>query len=127
MPNYGRERLTSRFSITIHRTQYLELKNSIILLISKMLDSEGSCGIMGMESSTQGLYHTTHFRNAQLIGFIRNYVSMNNSKILKLWSSCEIYGHERLDSRVCITIWNPCIRLFSFSYLFPQNITQIYS
>ena len=27
MPNYGRERLNARFSITIDRTQYLELKN----------------------------------------------------------------------------------------------------
>ncbi|WMV25932.1 hypothetical protein MTR67_019317 [Solanum verrucosum] len=35
------------------------------------------------------------------------------------------YRHERLDSRVYITIWNSCIRLFSFSYLLPQNLTQI--
>ena len=46
MPNYGHERLNARFSITIDRTQYLELKN---------------------------FNDTTHFKNAQLRGFMRNY------------------------------------------------------
>ncbi|WMV41025.1 hypothetical protein MTR67_034410 [Solanum verrucosum] len=46
MPNYGRERLNSRFSITVDRTQYFELKN---------------------------FNDTTHFMNAQLRGFMQNY------------------------------------------------------
>ncbi|WMV18522.1 hypothetical protein MTR67_011907 [Solanum verrucosum] len=49
MPNYGRERLNSR------------------------LNSEGSCGIMGKNNSSHGLQDTTHLKNVQLIGFIRNY------------------------------------------------------
>ena len=44
MPNYGRERLNAKFSITIDRTQYLELKN---------------------------FDNTTHFKNVQLKGFMR--------------------------------------------------------
>ncbi|WMV41176.1 hypothetical protein MTR67_034561 [Solanum verrucosum] len=106
MPNYGREQLNPRFSITIHRTQYSELK--------KFNDS-------------------THFKNARLRGFMQNYghelpnsrtqrynikrvrnsiLKTQNlrilllSKMLSLRSSHRIYGHERLDSRVYITIWN---------------------
>ncbi|WMV08450.1 hypothetical protein MTR67_001835 [Solanum verrucosum] len=51
MLNYRRERLNSRVSITIYRTQYLKLNNS----------------------RTHGLYDTTHLMNARLIGFMRNY------------------------------------------------------
>ncbi|WMV57991.1 hypothetical protein MTR67_051376 [Solanum verrucosum] len=58
MPNYERERLNSRFSITMHRTQYSKLKN---------------------------FNDTTHFKNAQLRGFMQN------------------YGHEQLNSR---TSWS---------------------
>uniref|UniRef100_M1DGX3 Uncharacterized protein n=1 Tax=Solanum tuberosum TaxID=4113 RepID=M1DGX3_SOLTU len=46
-----------------------------------MLDSEGSCGIMGMNYSTQGLNDTSHLKTARLIGFMRN------------------YGHELLNTR----------------------------
>ncbi|WMV18310.1 hypothetical protein MTR67_011695 [Solanum verrucosum] len=46
MPNYGRERLNSKVSITIYRTQYSKLNR---------------------------LNDTTHLKNARLIGFMRNY------------------------------------------------------
>ncbi|WMV41380.1 hypothetical protein MTR67_034765 [Solanum verrucosum] len=46
MPKYRRERLNSWFSITIHRTQYSELKN---------------------------FNDTTHLKKVQLIGFMWNY------------------------------------------------------
>ena len=46
MLNYRREELNARFSITIYRNQYLKLKN---------------------------FKDTTHFKNAQLGGFIMNY------------------------------------------------------
>ncbi|WMV37891.1 hypothetical protein MTR67_031276 [Solanum verrucosum] len=38
-----------------------------------MLDSEGSCRIMGMNYSTQGLNDTSHLNTARLTGFMRNY------------------------------------------------------
>ncbi|WMV20347.1 hypothetical protein MTR67_013732, partial [Solanum verrucosum] len=57
-PNYVLERLNARFSITIDKTQYLELKN---------------------------FNNTTHFKNAQLRGFMRN------------------YEHELLNSRTQVT------------------------
>ena len=48
------------FQITIHKTLYLELNNSktqgvMILLISRMLNSEDSWRIMDMKYLTQGL------------------------------------------------------------------------
>uniref|UniRef100_M1DQB3 Uncharacterized protein n=1 Tax=Solanum tuberosum TaxID=4113 RepID=M1DQB3_SOLTU len=46
-----------------------------------MLDSEGSCGIMGVDYSTHGLKDTSHLKTTRLIGFMRN------------------YGHELLNSR----------------------------
>lgn len=46
------------------------------------------------------------------------------SKVLNWWSSCK-FGHERLNPRVYIIIWISCIWLFSFLYLFTQNLTQI--
>ena len=63
MPKYERERLNAKFSITIDRTPYLELKNfndttqlkdSKIILISRMLYV--SYKIMGMNNSTQGVH-----------------------------------------------------------------------
>ncbi|WMV18999.1 hypothetical protein MTR67_012384 [Solanum verrucosum] len=51
MPNYGRERLNSSFSITIYRTQYSKLD----------------------ESRIQGLNDTTHLMNTRLIGFKWDY------------------------------------------------------
>ncbi|WMV54690.1 hypothetical protein MTR67_048075 [Solanum verrucosum] len=83
----------------MHRTQYLELKNSrdnshpktarLIGYIRnyghELLNSrtfmEGSSGIMGMNYSTQGLNDTSHLKIARLIRFMRN------------------YGHELLNSR----------------------------
>ncbi|WMV09391.1 hypothetical protein MTR67_002776 [Solanum verrucosum] len=53
----------------------------MILLISRMLDSEGSCRIMGMNYLTQGLNDNSHLKTARLIGLMRN------------------YGHELLNSR----------------------------
>ncbi|WMV32247.1 hypothetical protein MTR67_025632 [Solanum verrucosum] len=102
MPNYGRERLNSRFSITIHRTQKFQFEDFMIL---------------------------PHLKNAQLIGFMQNYghellnsgtswVTCSSSMILNIISKgleledttplkdAQImkliwnYGHERLDSRV---------------------------
>ena len=59
----------------------------MILLISRMLNSEGSCGIMSMNYSTQGLKDTSHLKTARLIGFMRN------------------YGHEQFNSK---TLWVTC-------------------
>ncbi|WMV57477.1 hypothetical protein MTR67_050862 [Solanum verrucosum] len=53
------------------------------------------------------LKDTTRLKDAQIMKFMQN------------------YGHERLDSRVYLTIRNTCIRLFSFSYLLPQSLAQI--
>ena len=67
MTNYGRERLNARFSITIDRTQYLELKN---------------------------FNDTTHLKNAQLRGFMRNYEhELLNSRTQRYFSSqdCPTY------------------------------------
>ena len=50
MPNYEREQLNSRFSITMHITQYLELNNS----------------------RTDGVNDNTH-KNARLRAFMQNY------------------------------------------------------
>ncbi|WMV30677.1 hypothetical protein MTR67_024062 [Solanum verrucosum] len=99
MTNYGRERLDARFSITIDRSQYLKLKN---------------------------FTNTTHFKNAQLRGFKRNYEhELLNSRTQIYFSSQDIdsilrtqdfndnthlknarlrgfmrnYGHELLNSR----------------------------
>ena len=61
MPDYERERLNARFSITIDKTQYLE--------IMKFND-------------------TIHFKNAQLRGFMRNYEhELLNSRTQKYFSS----------------------------------------
>ena len=58
-----------------------------------MLNSEGSCGIMSMNYSTQGLKDTSHLKTVQLIGFMRN------------------YGHEQLNSRASwVTCSSPMIR-----------------
>ncbi|WMV47445.1 hypothetical protein MTR67_040830 [Solanum verrucosum] len=81
MPNYGPERLNSRFSITIDRTQYSELKN---------------------------FNDTTHFKNARLRGFMRNYEhKLLNSrtqrtshlKTARLIGFMRSYGYELLNSR----------------------------
>ena len=45
----------------------------MILLISRMLDSKGSYGIMGKNYSTQGLNDTSHLKTARLILYMRNY------------------------------------------------------
>ncbi|WMV37265.1 hypothetical protein MTR67_030650 [Solanum verrucosum] len=45
----------------------------MIILVSRMLHSERSCGIMGMNYSTQGLKDISHLKTARLIGFMRNY------------------------------------------------------
>ena len=46
MPNYGRERLNAMFSISIHKIEYMELKN---------------------------FNDTTHFKNVPLNGLLQNY------------------------------------------------------
>ena len=48
-------------------------RTSVILLISRMLNSEGSCGIMSLNYSTQGLKDTSHLKTVRLIGFMQNY------------------------------------------------------
>ncbi|WMV46149.1 hypothetical protein MTR67_039534 [Solanum verrucosum] len=53
----------------------------MLILVSRVLDSEATYGIMGMNYSTQGLEDTSHLMNARLIRFMRN------------------YGHEQLYSR----------------------------
>uniref|UniRef100_M1DF59 Uncharacterized protein n=1 Tax=Solanum tuberosum TaxID=4113 RepID=M1DF59_SOLTU len=84
MPNYGRERLNSRFSITMHIIQYLELNNSRTQGVNDTTHLKnarlgewggdgGSCRIMGMNYSTQGLNNTSYLKTARLIGFMRNY------------------------------------------------------
>ncbi|WMV59642.1 hypothetical protein MTR67_053027 [Solanum verrucosum] len=125
MPNYGRERLNARFLITIDKTQFLELTN---------------------------FNNTTQFKNAQFRGFMRNYEhELLNSRTQRYFSSQDCstyrvhlgheditplmdtqlmefmrnYGHGRLDSKGYITLWNSCIRPFSFSYLLSQNLTQV--
>ncbi|WMV58419.1 hypothetical protein MTR67_051804 [Solanum verrucosum] len=45
----------------------------MILLISRMLNSVGSCGIMSMNYSTQGIKATSHLKIDRLIMFMRNY------------------------------------------------------
>ena len=45
----------------------------MIILILRILDSEGSSGIMGMNYSTQGLNDISLLKAAQLIGFMQNY------------------------------------------------------
>ena len=65
----------------------------MILLISRTLNSEGSCGIMIMKYSTQGLKDTSHLKTARLIGFMRN------------------YGDEQFNSRTSWVTYNsPMIR-----------------
>jgi len=59
----------------------------MILLISRMLNSEDSSGIMTMNDSTQGLKDTSLLKTARLIGFMRN------------------YGHEQFNSK---TLWVTC-------------------
>ena len=73
MPNYGHERINARFSITIDRTQYLELKNFNDTTHFKNAHSEGSYGIMSRNYSTQGLKDTSHLNTVRLIEFMRNY------------------------------------------------------
>ena len=51
MSNYEHERLNSRFSITMHRTQFLELS----------------------KSRTQGVNETTHLKYSRIGGFMHNY------------------------------------------------------
>ena len=61
MPNNGREQLNERILITIDRTQYLKLKN---------------------------FNDTTHFENAQLSEFMRNYKNERlNSRTQRYFSS----------------------------------------
>ena len=87
MPNYGREQLDACFSITIDRSQYLELKN---------------------------FNDTIHFKNAQLRGFMRNYEhELLNSRTQRHFSSQALrligfmrnYGHEQFNSK---TLWVTC-------------------
>ncbi|WMV23877.1 hypothetical protein MTR67_017262 [Solanum verrucosum] len=126
MPNYGRERLNSRFTITTHRTQYSKLKNFNDNTYLKNTRLRGFMRNYGHELLTQGLKDTSHLKTIRLIGFMRNYEhELLNSRTSWLWSSCGIYGHERLDSGVYITTRNSCNRLFSFSCLLPQNLVQI--
>ncbi|WMV36540.1 hypothetical protein MTR67_029925 [Solanum verrucosum] len=74
MPNYGPERLNERFSIIIDRTQYLELKN---------------------------FNDTTHFKNAQLRGFMQNYEhELLNSRTQRYFSS-----QDRSTYRVHAELW----------------------
>uniref|UniRef100_M1DQ48 Uncharacterized protein n=1 Tax=Solanum tuberosum TaxID=4113 RepID=M1DQ48_SOLTU len=91
MPNDGHERLNARFSITIDRTQYLELKNfndtthlKIFRLIVSMRNygheifnsSTQRCFSRGIRNSTlKGLEleDTTSLKDAQLTKFMRNY------------------------------------------------------
>ena len=68
MPNDGHEQLNARFSITIDRTQYLELKN---------------------------FNDTTNFKNTQLRGFMQNYEhELLNSMTQRYFSSqdCSTYN-----------------------------------
>ena len=58
----------------------------MILLISRMLNSEGSCGIMSMNYSTQGLKDTSHLKIVRLIMFMQNY----GHEQLNSWTSCVI-------------------------------------
>uniref|UniRef100_M1DXY5 Uncharacterized protein n=1 Tax=Solanum tuberosum TaxID=4113 RepID=M1DXY5_SOLTU len=58
-----------------------------------MLNSEGSCGIMSRNYSTEGLKETSHLKTARLIGFMRS------------------YGHEQLNSSASwVTCSTPMIR-----------------
>uniref|UniRef100_M1DWG1 Uncharacterized protein n=1 Tax=Solanum tuberosum TaxID=4113 RepID=M1DWG1_SOLTU len=91
MPNYGCERLNARFSITIDRTQYLELKNfndnihlKTVRLIVFMRDYGHeifnsrtqryfSKGIRNSTLKGLELEDTTSLKDAQLTNFMRNY------------------------------------------------------
>uniref|UniRef100_M1E1C2 Uncharacterized protein n=1 Tax=Solanum tuberosum TaxID=4113 RepID=M1E1C2_SOLTU len=60
-----------------------------------MLDSEGSCRIIGMNYSTQGLNDTSHLKTARLRGF-RN------------------YGHELLNSSTFMGIFRWLLSVTGF-------------
>ena len=60
----------------------------MILLTSRMLNSEGSCGIISMNYSTHGFKDTSHLKIVRLIMFMRN------------------YGREQLDSWTSWVIGN---------------------
>lgn len=87
MLNYGRERLDARFSITIDRSQYLELKNFSNTNHFKNAQFRGFMRNYEHELLTQGLKYTSHLKIVPLIGFMRN------------------YRHEQFSSR---TSWVTC-------------------
>ncbi|WMV24403.1 hypothetical protein MTR67_017788 [Solanum verrucosum] len=75
MPNDGHERLNSKFSITIQRIRYLELNNSEL----------------------KNFNDTTHYKNAQLIRFMRNYGhELLNSRNQRYFSSQNTQGYSKL-------------------------------
>uniref|UniRef100_M1DFH7 Uncharacterized protein n=1 Tax=Solanum tuberosum TaxID=4113 RepID=M1DFH7_SOLTU len=94
MPNYGRERLNARFSITMTELKYLKLKNFNDTTNFKNAQLRGFMRIMSMNYSTQGLKDTSHLKTARLIGFMRN------------------YGHEQFNSKTSwVTCNSPMIRI----------------
>ncbi|WMV40572.1 hypothetical protein MTR67_033957, partial [Solanum verrucosum] len=98
-PNYGLERLNARFSITIDRTQYLELKNfndtthfKTVRLIVFMRNYEHEI----FNSRTQ-IYFSKRIRNSTLQGLELEYTT--SLKDTQLTTFMRSYGHEttRLD------------------------------
>ncbi|WMV58722.1 hypothetical protein MTR67_052107 [Solanum verrucosum] len=78
MPNYGRERLNSRFSITMHRTQYLESNKSRTQGVNDTNDLNnarlGGVHAELWELNTQDLEleDTSPIKDTQFMEFMRN-------------------------------------------------------
>ncbi|WMV44922.1 hypothetical protein MTR67_038307 [Solanum verrucosum] len=104
-----------------------------------MLNAEGSCGIMGMNNSTQRLHDTTRFKNAQLTGFMRKLEITNRSFLLQLRKKLELFwdflcmlpnrrqASEKVRSlpEVLYTASFFAIHISSFYVLFPNGRNNI--
>ena len=85
----------------------------MILLISRMLNSEGSCIIMIMNCLTQGLKDTSHLKTIRLIGFMQDYVDEQfNSRTS--WVTCNSIMVRIIISKV---IKNFILKTWNFKIL----------
>ncbi|WMV33161.1 hypothetical protein MTR67_026546 [Solanum verrucosum] len=92
MPNDGRERLNSRFSITMQRTRYLELNNSKL----------------------NNFNDTTNFKNAQLIRFMRDYGHEQLNSRTQDFSTHVVHELNTQDLELEYTIPLKCTQFMKF-------------
>ncbi|WMV46619.1 hypothetical protein MTR67_040004 [Solanum verrucosum] len=121
MPNDGHERLDARFSITIDRAQYFELKNfndTTHLKIFRLIVFMRNYGHEIFNSSTQRFF-SKGIRNSTLKGL--ELEDTPSLKVAQLTKFMRNYGHETTRLEGLQTTWNSCIQHFSFSYLLPQD------